>query len=119
MCQVICCVITAVVAWRSSVGASPIIPALSTPPMRGCSCAVAAGAMVKSARTASVAIRIIMRDLSERLDVRAAFPRQGLERHLGLGSVLESHHHGLLEHAQSTHLARHAPLRAPVRLAAR
>src|SRR3990172_10241886 len=119
MCHVICWGMTAVVACWSSVGASPIIPALSTPPMRGCSCAVAAEAEVRSTRAASVTIRVIMGDLSERLDVRAAFPRQGLERHLGLGAVLEAHHHRLLEHAQRAHLARHAPLRAAVGLAGR
>src|SRR3989304_6011453 len=119
MCQVICWVMTAVVACRSSVGASPFIPALSTPPVRGCSCAVAAGAVVRNTTAASVAIRMIMGDLSKRLDVRAAFPRQGLERHLGLGAVLETHHHGLLQHAQRAHLARHAPLRAAVGLTGR
>src|SRR5512132_3223982 len=110
---------TAVVMWRSSVGASPIIPALSTPPMRGCSCAVTAGAEVRRTRATSAASRMIMGDLSERLDVRAAFPRQGFERHLGLGAVLEADHHGLLEYAKRAHLARHAPLPAAVGLAGR
>src|SRR3970282_1992250 len=116
MGHVICWVMTAVVACRSSVGASPIIPALSTPPVRGCSCAVAAGAVVRNTTAASVAIRMIMGDLSKRLDVRAAFPRQGLERHLGLGAVLKATHYVFLEPAQGRHLARHAPPRAPVGL---
>src|SRR6266850_2490484 len=110
----ICCVMTAVVTWRSSDGASPIMPALSTPPMRGCSCAVTAGAEARRTAAASAASRMIMGDLSERLDVRAAFPSQGLERHLGLGAVLKADHHGLLEHAERAHLARHAPLPAAV-----
>src|SRR5215468_8689693 len=104
MCQVICCVITAVVAWRSSVGASPIMPALSTPPMRGCSCAVAAGAAARTARARTAGSRGIMGSLSERPDVRAAFPGERLERHLGLRAVLEAHDHRLLQHAQRAHL---------------
>src|SRR5438093_6654854 len=110
---------TAVVTCRSSVGGSPIIPALSTPPIRGCSCAATAGTKVRIARATSAASRMIMGVLSERLDVRAAFPGQGLERHFGLGAVLETHHHGLLEHAEGAHLARHAPLPAAVGLAGR
>src|SRR2546430_4158215 len=110
---------TAVVTCRSSVGGSPIIPALSTPPIRGCSCAATAGTKVRIARATSAARRMIMGVLSERLDVRATFPGQGLERHFGLGAVLETHHHGLLEHAEGAHLARHAPLPAAVGLAGR
>src|SRR5215469_12091571 len=45
---------------------------------------------------------------SEPLDVIPAFPRELVERNLGLGAVLESHHDALLEHAQGADLARHA-----------
>src|SRR5919109_2815272 len=37
MCHVICCTMTAVVVCRSSVGGSPIMAALNTPPARGSS----------------------------------------------------------------------------------
>ena len=41
MCQVICCMITAVVQCRSRDGGSPIMAALMTPPVRGASWASA------------------------------------------------------------------------------
>src|SRR5437762_7702549 len=47
----------AVVAWRSSVGGSPIMPAFNTPPMRGCSWAAAGHA---KARVSTSAIRTCM-----------------------------------------------------------
>src|SRR5882762_2775451 len=104
MCQVICCVMTAVVAWRSSVGASPMSPALSTPPMRGCSCACAAGAAARTRRERTAKVRVSMGPSSERFHVRATFPGEGLEGHLRFGPILEAHHDGLLEHAERAHL---------------
>src|SRR5262245_58813052 len=117
MCHVICCVMTAVVAWRSRVGASPMSPALSTPPGRGWSCANAAGtgSRVRSDRSATT--RITMKPSSERFDVRTAFPGQCGERHLRLRPVLEADHDRLFQHAKRAHLARHAALCPAVGLA--
>src|SRR5215813_5450430 len=119
MCQVICCVMTAVVAWRSRVGASPMSPALSTPPMRGWSCANAPGRETRVSSESSATTRISMKPSSERLDVRPALPGQGGQRHFRLRPILEADHHGLLEHAERAHLARHAALAAAVGLAGR
>src|SRR5215469_16460930 len=119
MCHVICCVMTAVVAWRSSVGASPMSPALSTPPVRGCSCANAPGRETRVSSETSATTRISMKPSSERFDVRPALPGQGGERHFRLRSILEADHHGLLEHAERAHLARHAALAAAIGLAGR
>src|SRR6266436_316165 len=117
MCQVICWVMTAVVACRSRVGASPMSPALSTPPMRGCSWARAEGAVARISSESSATARISMEPSSERFDVRTAFPGQGRQRYFRFRPVLETHHHRLLEHAQRAYLARHAALRATVGLA--
>src|SRR5215471_4437790 len=119
MCHVICWVMTAVVAWRSSVGASPMSPALSTPPVRGCSCANAPGRETRVSSETSATTRISMKPSSERFDVRPALPGQGGERHFRLRSILEADHHGLLEHAERAHLARHAALAAAIGLAGR
>ena len=54
MCQVICCVIVAVVECRSSEGGSPIIAALRTPPVRGCSWAPRSLAMKSSASVTTI-----------------------------------------------------------------
>src|SRR5262245_62995700 len=119
MCQVICCVMTAVVAWRSRVGASPMSPALSTPPMRGWSCANAPGRETRVSSESSATTRISMKPSSERLDVGPAVPGEVGERHFRLRPILEADHHGLLEHAERAHLARHAALAAAVGLAGR
>src|SRR5215510_5707695 len=120
MCQVICWVITAVVAWRSRVGASPMSPALSTPPGRGCSCAEAPGTKARAKSESTARTRISMKPpSSEWFDVGTAFPGERGQRHLGLRPVLEAHHHRLLEHAKRAHLARHAALAAAVGLAGR
>src|SRR5262252_9307394 len=116
MCHVICWVMTAVVAWRSRVGASPMSPALSTPPVRGCSCANAPG---RETSVSSATTRISMKPSSERLDVRPTLPGQGGERHFRLRPILEADDHGLLEYAERAHLARHAALAAAVGLAGR
>src|SRR6266498_2348655 len=110
---------TAVVACRSRVGASPMSPALSTPPMRGCSWAWAPGAVARMSSESNATVQISMEPSSERFDVRTAFPGQGLQRHFRFRPVLETHHHRLLEHAQRAYLARHAALRAAVGLAGR
>src|SRR5215813_4374507 len=119
MCQVICWVMTAVVAWRSRVGASPMSPALSTPPGRGCSCADAPGTNARASSESSARTRVSMKPSSEWFDVGAAFPGERGEGHLRLRPVLETHHHRLLEHTKRAHLARHAALAAAVRLAGR
>src|SRR5215470_3482086 len=119
MCHVICWVMTAVVAWRSRVGASPMSPALSTPPVRGCSCANAPGRETSVSSESSATTRISMKPSSERLDVRPTLPGQGGERHFRLRPILEADDHGLLEYAERAHLARHAALAAAVGLAGR
>src|SRR5262249_2505055 len=119
MCHVICWVMTAVVAWRSRVGASPLRPTLSTPPVRGASCANAPGRETGVSRETTMPTRISMKPSPERFDVRPALPGQGGERHFRLRSILEADHHGLLEHAERAHLARHAALAAAIGLAGR
>src|SRR5437867_777715 len=119
MCQVICWVITAVVACRSRVGASPMSPALSTPPARGWSWAEATGAVARISSDSSAAERVSMAPSSERFDVRTVFPGERGEWDFRFRPVLETHHHRLLEHAQRAYLARHAALGAAVGLTGR
>src|ERR687892_517081 len=51
---------TVVVAWRSSVGGSPIVATLRTPPLRGFSCAGAAVANASSSTAAATAMVLFM-----------------------------------------------------------
>src|SRR5262245_1168150 len=87
----ICCVSTAVVQCMSSVGGSPIIAALSTPPVRGASWA-SVGATPPStinARTASG--RVIMRTLREGLPRQPGVPEVELGRRLEAADFLARH----------------------------
>src|SRR5882724_1506613 len=54
---------------------------------------------------------------SLRLDMRPSLPRHLVQRHLGLGAVLEAHHHRLLEHAERLDPPRHAARAPALRLA--